>query len=163
MDHRPQRHDEHEHHRDDEKPDRATTPPQVKRDHEKRQPGEQLVGRAEERPEDEPTLAGVGDAPLGSAWRHGGHGCGDDDGKDRCAMLVLQHGKRVAAERGGQFLHDVALQTAGGIKRRAGERRNEHTHQRDRYSGGQAKRLQEICRAVYKRTDLGPKRSSGTP
>ena len=116
MDHSPKRHDEHKYHRDNNKPNRTSAPPQVKCDHEKRQPGEQLVCRAEEGPKDEPTLPGVCHAPLGSTWRHSRHGGGDDDSKDRCAMLILQHSQRPTAKRGGQLLHDVALQTAGGIK-----------------------------------------------
>ena len=94
MYHSPKRHNEHKHHRDNNKPNRTSAPPKVKRDHEERQSGEQLVRRAEEGPKYESALAGVGDALVGSARRHGGHGGGDHHGEDRCDVFVLQQGNR---------------------------------------------------------------------
>ena len=67
--HRPGGQDEHEDRRDHEEPRRLSGPDEEEGDHEEAQPGEDLVGRAEHRPEDHP--AGTGREPLAASGEDG--------------------------------------------------------------------------------------------
>ncbi len=68
-----------------------------------------------------------------------------------------------ADECAGEFLDDVALESAGGVEGCAGEGGDEDAHERDGGGGGDTHGLEEVGGAVDEGSDLGGESLGGSP
>jgi len=112
MDHGIAGEDEHEDDGWDNEPSGGVFALEPEEDDEEGQSAEELVGRAEERPEEEATFAEVGEFPRGTRGGKSGNESREGDGKKSGTVLG---GERFNFELSGEFLCDVALETAGGV------------------------------------------------